>query len=143
MALKVLSSDASKSHWGPGELSRILAEIHPLFEQKMSNAYKNVRVAWLKIDTDASGMLDHEEFMTLFTKFNIILRPDQKKRLFDLFDPKSTGAVVYDRFNEVIGQVSDAMIRWYRSILIVFISSYTLKLADTSIPSSPNPRSRL
>ena len=110
MAAKLSIFNASRSQWGPGELSKYLAEIHPLFEQKMGAAYKNVRVAWLNIDEDASGKLDHQEFMTLFTKFNIILRPDQKKRLFELFDPKGTGEVVYDRFNEVIGQVSNCII---------------------------------
>ncbi len=98
--------DASQSKWSPAELSKILAEIHPLFEQKIAIAYKNVRVAWLKIDEDSSGQLDHEEFMALFSKFNLILRPDQRKKLFELFDPKGTGQVHYDRFNEVIGQVS-------------------------------------
>ncbi len=100
-----VAADASKSHWSPGELSKILAEIHPLFEQKIGIAYKNVRVAWLKIDEDSSGLLDHEEFMALFSKFNLILRPDQRKRLFELFDPKETGNVSYVRFNEVVGQV--------------------------------------
>ena len=97
--------DASKSRWSAGELSKILAEIHPLFEQKISIAYKNVRVAWLKIDEDSSGSLDHEEFMALFSKFNLILRPEQRKKLFELFDPKETGHVSYNRFNEVVGQV--------------------------------------
>ena len=97
--------DPSKSQWSPVELSKILAEIHPLFEQKIGIAYKNVRVAWLKIDEDSSGSLDHEEFMALFSKFNLILRPEQRKKLFELFDPKQTGFVIYSRFNEVIGQV--------------------------------------
>jgi hypothetical protein len=99
------AADPSKSKWGPAELSRILAEIHPLFEQKIAIAYKNVRVAWLKIDEDSSGQLDHEEFMALFSKFNLILRPDQRKKLFELFDPNETGQVCYNRFNEVVGQV--------------------------------------
>jgi hypothetical protein len=105
MSGKTLASDPSKSQWGPAELSRILAEIHPLFEQKIAIAYKNVRVAWLKIDEDSSGSLDHEEFMALFSKFNLILRPEQRKKLFELFDPKQTGRVIYSRFNAVMGQV--------------------------------------
>jgi Ca2+-binding EF-hand superfamily protein len=103
---KVATLDPSKSKWNPGELSKILAEIHPLFEQKVSIAYKNVRNAWLKIDEDSSGSLSHEEFMAIFAKFNLVLRPEQKAKLFDLFDPMGTGYVVYDRFNQVIGQVN-------------------------------------
>ncbi len=102
-------ADPSKNQWPAGELSKILAEIHPLFEQKISIAYKNVRVAWLKIDEDSSGTLDHEEFMALFSKFNLILRPDQRRRLFELFDPKQTGQVTYERFNLVVGQVTSRL----------------------------------
>jgi Ca2+-binding EF-hand superfamily protein len=106
-------ADPSKSQWPAGELSKILAEIHPLFEQKISIAYKNVRVAWLKIDEDSSGTLDHEEFMALFSKFNLILRPDQRRRLFELFDPKQTGQVTYERFNLVVGQVTSLHCRTF------------------------------
>jgi Ca2+-binding EF-hand superfamily protein len=106
MSGKVAALDPSKSKWSPAELSKILAEIHPLFEQKISIAYKNVRNAWLKIDEDSSGSLSHEEFMAIFAKFNLVLRPEQKAKLFQLFDPRETGHVVYDRFNEVVGQVN-------------------------------------
>jgi Ca2+-binding EF-hand superfamily protein len=102
---RVTTLNASKSKWNPAELSKILSEIHPLFEQKISIAYKNVRNAWLKIDEDSSGSLSHEEFMAIFAKFNLILRPQQKAKLFELFDPDGSGHVVYDRFNEVMGQV--------------------------------------
>jgi len=106
MSGKVTTLDPSKSKWNPAELSKILAEIHPLFEQKVGIAYKNVRNAWLKIDEDSSGSLSHEEFMAIFAKFNLVLRPEQKARLFELFDPMKTGHVVYGRFNEVVGQVN-------------------------------------
>lgn len=80
-------------------------EVHQRFAAKMYGRFTTAHEAFREFDTDHSGDVSHQEFREKLAGLGLHMSDSEFAKLSDMYDPKGTGCIDHQAFNNVIGEI--------------------------------------